>query len=163
VPKPPTLLLCCLAAACAAQTKPTTNTEAAATAAALDQEAAAACPWPPDADRYGSTTLTARHLHAAAPDLGILRDMPNGCAILTFAVDDNGIIDSSTVVTQNPAGYARIAKDVLSWNDYATGDPTLPQFMVRVAARPLPNGDALVALAFKDNTLNFVVPASASQ
>jgi hypothetical protein len=73
----------------------------------------------------------------------------------------SGLVTGSSVLGESPAGFGRIATQILKWNDYATGTSDDTVFMVRVAAQLLPSGSVLLSLAFKDNTIDLVVPKSA--
>ncbi len=130
---------------------------------ALGDAAARDCPWPADYARYEQTTLTVRHPQAPAPDLGLLNDVKSGCAVMTFSVDDQGIVAGSDVVSANSPGFGKVAPDMLRWNDYATGASSLTVFMVRLAAQKMDDGGVLLSLAFKDSTIAILVPASAGR
>jgi hypothetical protein len=132
-------------------------------AAALQAAAEHDCPWPADVAHYEQTTLTPRHANASAPNLGLLKTLPAGCAVLTFAVDEQGVVTNASVVSASPAPFARIAPDILRWNDYASGDSPMAVFMMRLGARRLPDGAALLSLAFKDSSFAILVPVSAGQ
>jgi hypothetical protein len=159
-------LLCAGLAACGSGTgtgqPAVTTTQATAVAQAVLDAAATDCPWPADVAQYDSTTLVARHDRAAAPDLGVLNSMNSGCAVLSFTVDEQGIVAKSNVIAEHPTGFGRIATDILSWNDYASGTP-FSTFMVRLGAKKLADGGALVSLGFKDSSINLLVPASAGR
>jgi hypothetical protein len=132
-------------------------------AAALQAAAEQDCPWPADVAHYEQTTLTARHARATAPDLGSLKAVPSGCAVLTFAVDEQGVVTNDSVVAASPASFARIGPEILRWNDYASGDSPMAVFMMRLGAQRLADGGALLSLAFKDSSFAILVPVSAGQ
>jgi len=152
------LFTLCLAGCGAGSDQPAlTGQQTTAAALAVLEAAARDCPWPANAAQFDGTTLVARHARAPSPDLGVLNSMHSGCAILTFTVDDQGIVATTNLVAEHPAGFGRIASHILRWNDYASGTPLSP-FMVRLGAEQLPNGGALVSLGFKDTSINLVVP-----
>jgi hypothetical protein len=157
-----------VAAACAAVcgcSSGSGKTEAVSGPAAAALQAAAEhdCPWPADVAHYEQTTLTPRHSGASAPDLGLLKEVPAGCAVITFAVDEQGVVTNADVVSASPAAFSRIAPNILRWNDYASGDSPMAVFMMRLGAQRLPDGGALLSLAFKDSSLAIVVPVSAGR
>jgi hypothetical protein len=158
------LLVAALVAACSTggSQPATTASQATAAAQAVLDAAASFCPWPANASQFDGTTLVSRHARADAPDLGVLNRMNSGCAVLTFNVDDQGIVTGSNVVAEHPAGFGPIAASILRWNDYASGTP-LSAFMVRLGAEKLPDGGALVSLGFKDSSINLVVPPTAGR
>jgi len=121
------------------------------------------CPWPADVAHYEQTTLTRRQADEAAPNLGVLKAVPAGCAVLTFAVNDQGVVTTAAVVSASPASFAQVAPDILRWNDYASGDSSEAMFMMRLGAQRLPDGAALLSLAFKDSSLAILVPKSAGR
>jgi hypothetical protein len=152
------LLLCAVAAGCASNASTGTVTpEAVSAASDVTALAARQCPWPADVARYAQTTLTMRGPREASPDLGILGGVQSGCAVLTFSVDDAGVVSQSDVVSEYPAGFGAIATQVLRWNDFATGGSSLTVFMVRLGMRKLSDGGAMEALGFKDTTFALLV------
>jgi hypothetical protein len=156
------IVLCALAAGCTVAAAPVTITpETGVVAQAVGETAARECPWPADLAHYEQTTLAVRHQGAVAPDLGVLHDTKIGCGVLTFTVDDRGIVNSSNVVAEYPAGFGTVASDVLRWNDYVTPASSLMVFMVRLGAQKQPDGSVMMLLAFKDSTIAIVVPRSA--
>jgi hypothetical protein len=132
-------------------------------AAALQAAAEHDCPWPADVAHYEQTTLTPRQTGSAAPELSLLKEVPTGCAVLTFAVNEQGVVTNADVVSASPASFARIAPDILRWNDYASGDSSMAVFMMRVGAQRLADGGALLSLAFKDSSLAILVPVDAGR
>jgi hypothetical protein len=151
-------LLGVLAAGCASGGSAATVTpEAVSAAADVIGLAARQCPWPADVARYAQTTLTTRGPREASPDLGILGGVQRGCAVLTFSVDDAGVVASSDVVSEYPAGFGAVASQVLRWNDFATGGSSLTVFMVRLGVQKLSDGGATEMIGFKDATFALVV------
>ena len=142
---------------------PAVTPETSAIGQAVGEAAAQECPWPADLAHYEQTTLAVRHQGAAAPDLGVLHDMKIGCGVLTFSVDDQGVVNSSNVVTEYPAGFGTGASDILRWNDYVTPASSLTVFIVRLGAQKQPDGSVMLSLAFKDSIFSLVVPRSAGR
>jgi hypothetical protein len=150
--------LCLLAAGCTpGATTGRVTPEALSAASDVTGLAARQCPWPADVARYAQTTLTARGPREASPDLRILGATKAGCAVLTFSVDDSGVVASSDVVSEYPAGFGAVASQVLRWNDFATGGSSLTVFMVRVGVQKLSDGGAMEALGFKDTIFALMV------
>ncbi len=132
-------------------------------AAALQAAAEHDCRWPADVARYEQTTLTPRQSGSAAPDLGLLKKVPAGCAVVTFAVDEQGVVTHVQVVSASPASFAGIAPDIVRWNDYATGDSSMAEFMMRLGAQRLADGGVLLSMAFKDSSFAILVPVTAGR
>ena len=130
----------------------------AANALMVTDAAARDCPWPADADHYEQTTLAPRSATTPSPRLGVFDSVKQGCAILTFTVDENGQLTSVDLVSANPPAFGAIAPKILRWNNFASGASTLTEFMVRLGGATLPSGGAMVSLAFKDSTVNVEVP-----
>jgi hypothetical protein len=134
------------------------SAEARSAALSVADEAARDCPWPADLGRYEQTTFSAnRHppLTAAATVLG---ELTSGCGTLTFTVDDYGVAGNVDIVSEKPAGFGRVATDILHLNDYAEGASSLTTFIVRIGGQKLPSGGAIVSLGFKDSIVNFELP-----
>jgi hypothetical protein len=157
------VLLCLLASACAAGGAGKSASVSGPEVVALGDAAARDCPWPADLARYEQTTLTVRPPQAPAPDLDVLDDAKTGCAVMTFSVDDQGSVAGSDVVSASSPAFAKIAPDILRWNNYAPGASSLTVFMVRLAAQKMPHGGVLLSLGFKDTTIAILVPASAGR
>jgi hypothetical protein len=158
------LVMAACAAVCSCSSgSGTTEAVSGPAAAALQTAAEHDCPWPADVAHYEQTTLTRRQADEAAPNLGLLRAVPAGCAVLTFAVNEQGVVTNTAVVSASPASFAQIAPDILRWNDYASGDSPEAMFMMRLGAQRLPDGGALLSLAFKDSSLAILVPKSAGR
>lgn len=159
------VLACALASGCSHPGGQDTNPksgEAAQTRAAnglkVTDAAARDCPWPADVDHYVQTTLAPRGVNTPSPRLGVFDSVSQGCAILTFTVDENGLVTSADLVSANPPAFGAIAPKILRWSNFASGASTLTEFMVRLGAAKLPSGGAMVSLAFKDSTVNIEVP-----
>jgi hypothetical protein len=87
----------------------------------------------------------------------VLGELTSGCGILTFSVDDSGAPGNVDIVSENPAGFGRVATDILHMNDYAEGASSLTIFIVRIGGQKLPGGGALVSLGFKESIVNFEI------
>ena len=72
-----------------------------------------------------------------------------------FKYKSSGEIDT---IVRARAGFGKVAADILRLNDYAEGASSLTIFMVRISGQKLPDGNAVVSLAFKDSTLNLEIP-----
>jgi hypothetical protein len=157
------LALCTAIAACGA-TPPSGGSPhvpgADAQAAAVTELDAAArdCPWPADLGRYEQTTFAAGRHPPLTPVSTLLDELTSGCSVVKFAVEDNGAVGNVDVVSENPAGFGKVAADILRLNDYAVGASSLTVFMARVSGQKLPDGNAIVSVAFKDSVLNLEIP-----
>ena len=116
------------------------------------------CPWPARLDKFEETVPAGADRTLPPPHAGLFDDMPRGCAVLTFAVDDAGVPHDVQVFNENPVGFGRIATRMLRGYDYATGANSLTTFAVRIGARVLPSGAALMQMTFKDRIINVIVP-----
>jgi hypothetical protein len=157
------LAFCILIAACGAtpQSGGSPHTPSSDAQAAAASELAAAdrdCPWPADLAQYEQTTFTAKR-HPPLTPVSTLRDeLSGGCGVLKFTVSDSGAVGTVDVVSENPAGFGKVAADILRLNDYVVGASSLTVFMARVSGQKLPDGSAIVSVAFKDSVLNLEVP-----
>jgi hypothetical protein len=134
------------------------SAEARAAALTVGDAAARDCPWPADLGRYEQTTFSAKRHPPLTPAGTVVSELTSGCGILTFTVDDSGIAGNVEVVSENPAGFGRVATDILHLNDYAEGASSLTLFIVRIGGQKLPGGGAIVSLGFKDSIVNFELP-----
>jgi hypothetical protein len=134
------------------------SAEARAAALNVADEAARDCPWPADLGRYEQTTFSAKRHPPLTSAATVVGELTSGCGILAFTVDDSGIADNVDIVSENPAGFGRVAKDILHLNDYAEGASSLTTFIVRIGGRKLTAGGAIVSLGFKDTIVNFELP-----
>ena len=116
------------------------------------------CPWPADLARYEQTTFAAARHSPVTPVSTLLDELTGGCSVVKFTIDDGGAIASVDIAAENPAGFGKVAADILRLNDYVVGASSLTVFMARVSGRKLPNGNAVVSVAFKDSVLNLEVP-----
>lgn len=155
--------ICMLMAGCGADLRPGAAPQAPsadAQAAVLREIDAAArdCPWPADLARYEQTTFSAKR-HAPLTPVGtVLDELTSGCSVLKFSLGDGGAVGSLDVVSESPPGWGKIAADILRLNDYAEGASSLTVFMVRISGQKLPDGNAVVSLAFRDSTVNLEIP-----
>ena len=157
------LTLCILIAACGATQQPgallhAPSSEAQATTLSELDAADHDCPWPADLARYEQTTFAAARHSPVTRVSTLLDELTGGCSVVKFTIDDSGAIASVDVVSENPAGFGKVAADILRLNDYVVGASSLTVFMARVSGRKLPNGNAVVSVAFKDSLLNMEVP-----
>jgi hypothetical protein len=129
-----------------------------AAAVSVNEAAARDCPWPAGLDHYESTTLAPRSTATPPARLGVFSPARQGCAIMTFTVDDTGLVTGADVVAANPPAFAEVAPKVLRWSNFVAGASSLTVFMVRLGAGPLPNGGAMVAMEFKDSTVDLEIP-----
>jgi hypothetical protein len=129
-----------------------------AAAIAVNDAAARDCPWPADLDHYESTTLAPRQPTTPPVRLGVFDEVRQGCAIMTFTVDENGLITGANVVSANPPAFAAVAPKALRWSNFVAGATSLTEFIVRLGAAPLPGGGAMIAMQFKDSTVDLEIP-----
>lgn len=135
------------------------NPEIGQAAAALADQAAQSCPFPADAAKYEQTNFAARSRQTPAPALGILRPVRSGCAVLTFTVDESGLVQHATVLNADSPAFAAIAPKMLRWQNFAHGADTTTVFMVRLGAQMQTDGRGLLTFAFRDWTVNLIIPA----
>ena len=156
-------VLCSLIAACGATPQsggsPHAQSSETQAAAVTELDAAARdCPWPTDLAHYEQTTFAAGRHPPLTPVSTLLDELTSGCSVIKFTIDDNGAVGTVDVVSENPAGFGKVAADILRLNDYAVGASSLTVFMARVSGQKLPDGSAIVSVAFKDSVLNLEVP-----
>ena len=156
------LALAATLAACAHSSGTPIIADTAQTRAAIGAQVAEAaardCPFPATVDHYEQTTLAPRGATTPPARLGVFDTVKQGCAILTFTVDENGQITGADLVSANPPAFGAIAPKILRWSNYASGASTLTEFMVRLGAQTLPNGGAMISLGFRDSVVNLDIP-----
>jgi hypothetical protein len=124
----------------------------------VNAEAEAACPFPDNMAQYEQTTLAARTATTPLPRLGVFDTAPKGCAIVVFTLNDAGLLRTARVVSANPPAFGTIAPKIMRWTNLATGESNATEFMVRLGAEKLPDGGAMISLAFKDSTVDLEIP-----
>lgn len=137
---------------------PSSPVAVTAAGAALADEAAAACPFPESLDKYEETNFAERTRETPAADLGLLKSVRSGCAIMTFTVSDTGLVLNPKVVSSDSLAFALVAPKVIRWVNFAHGADSSAVFMVRLGAQMQTDGSGLLSFAFKDWTVDLAVP-----
>jgi hypothetical protein len=164
------LLLTCTALACTAlaccgrtpepklasgATSPQTRTDQGDAVAAMAQRD---CPAPPGLESYEQTTLSQRTRETISANLAVFGSVKSGCAIMTFTVNETGLVTSSKTWSASSPAFAAIAPKLLRWSNYASGDSNDVEFFMRLGASRLPGGGAMLSLGFKGSTVNLEIP-----